>query len=121
MEVIPGFVLQLNKQWYCSSKCNNEKKIIPDNVQTRPNMFKQVWRRPTSRLLFIIIIFCLENFYCVLRLINLNYNEKSTFKFIGDLFQVICNDGHFVNQSIEYSKKGHFAPTRKEEERVEWK
>ena len=32
---------------------------------------------------------------------HLNYNEKSTFKFIGDLVQVICNNGHFVNQSIE--------------------
>ena len=42
-----------------------------------------------------------EKFYCVLRIIHLNYNEKSTFKFIGDLVQVICNNGHFVNQSIE--------------------
>ena len=32
--------------------------------------------------------------------IHLNYNEKSTFKLIGDLVQVICNNGHFVNQSM---------------------
>ena len=40
-------------------------------------------------------------FYCVLRIMHLNYNEKSTFKFIGDLVKVICNNGHSVNQSIE--------------------
>ena len=33
---------------------------------------------------------------CVLRMIHLNYNEKSTFRFICDLVHIICYIGHLA-------------------------
>ena len=43
--------------------------------------------------------------YCVLRIIHLNYNEKSTFRFICDLVNIIC----YIGLLVLVINKGMFA------------